>query len=312
MHRTILGLGSILVLVFAASGFAQVSSANLPYSDDFEAYNAPAGLSAQSNVWDTWDNNPAADAVVNTDQAHSGTKSVRTVANEMGFTDSDLVLQLDDPSFWRGSCYEVITYQFIPGSQTGETYWIMQSIYNHGGPYTWAVQIHMNAATGVATADFGNETVPLKTDQWVELRVLAHFADYPNDLHQVYYDGTPFFFAPISWRDAMNGSNAAEIASLDWYANNTCCAYYDDLVVRELQGDCKFGGDATCVYTVKKNTKAKKGCGVCPKKGDDYATEDVCEEVGDCAKKIKVKQIPCPDGGRGFCKKLKGVRSSCE
>ncbi|RJP31011.1 MAG: hypothetical protein C4547_15940 [Phycisphaerales bacterium] len=300
----------MLVLVCAAGGFGQTLSADLPYSDDFEAYNAPAGLSAQSNVWDTWDNNPVADAIVNTEQAHSGSKSVKTVASEMGFTDSDLVLQLDDPSGnWRGPCYEVITYQYVPANQSGETYWIMQSIYNHGGPYTWAVQIHMNAATGVATADFGGETVPLKTDQWVELRLLAHFTDYPNDLHQVYYDGTPFYFAPISWRDAMNGSNAAEIGSLDWYANNTCCAYYDDLVVRELQGECNFAGETNCVYVLKKKVKAKKGCGSCPKKGDEFVTEDVCEEVKDCPKKLNLKQIPCPDGGRGFCKKINGKKA---
>jgi hypothetical protein len=299
----------VLVLVCAASGFGQV---NLPYSDDFEAYNANAGLSAQSNDWETWDNNPVADAVVNTDQKRSGAKSVRTVANELGFADSDLILRLDDPSNWLGKCYEVITYQFVPSDENGETYWIMQSIYVPGDPNkVWAVQIHMNAATGLATADFGGETIPLKTDTWVELRLLVHFADYPNDLHQVYYDGVPFYPAPKSWRDAMNGGNAAEIASFDWYANLVCCAYYDDLIVHELQGDCKFAGESQCSYTLKKKVKAKKGCGSCPSKGDEYVTEDTCEEVGDCAKTINLKQIPCPDGGRGFCKKIKGNRSGC-
>lgn len=307
MQRKILGLGMLVVVACAARGFGQV---NLPYSDDFESYTPNMGLSEQSDDWETWDNNAAADAVVNADLAHGGSQSVRTVANELGFADSDLILRLDDPSGWFGSCYEVITYQYIPSDLNGETYWIMQSIYVPGDPNkVWAVQLHMNAATGLVTADFGNETLPLKTDTWVELRLLVHFTDYPNDLHQLYYDGQPIFLAPKSWVDAMNGGNASEIASFDWYANTVCCAYYDDLVVRELQGDCKFEGDTQCVYTVKKNTKGKKGCDVCPRKGDEYTTEDVCEDVRDCPNSVKVKKLACPDGGRGFCKGLKAKKA---
>ncbi|RJP38620.1 MAG: hypothetical protein C4547_04385 [Phycisphaerales bacterium] len=69
------------------------------------------------------------------------------------------------------------------------------------------------------------------------------------------------------------------------------------------------GGDA-CQYALKKDSKAKK-CDSCPAKGDLYDSGEACEEVGDCAKKIKVKKIDCPDGGDGFCKKIKGKRDSC-
>ncbi len=305
MQRRVFGFGSVLVMVAAAGVYAQ--PANLPFSDDFDSYNANAGLSAQSNIWETWDNIPTVDAVVSAEQARSGANSAKTVAAELGFSDSDLILQLDDPSNWQGDCYELITYQYLPSDQNGESYWIVQSIYAHGGTKVWAVQIHMNAATGVATADFGGETIPVKVDTWVELRVLV---DFNGDLHQVYYDGQPFFAQPISWINAMNGGNAPEMASLDWYANLVCCAYYDDLTVREIDGDCPFAGDKHCIYSIKKNTKAKKGCAVCPRKGDAYETEATCEDVGDCPKKISVKQIPCPDGGRGFCKKLKAKKAT--
>ncbi|RJP38602.1 MAG: hypothetical protein C4547_04290 [Phycisphaerales bacterium] len=65
-------------------------------------------------------------------------------------------------------------------------------------------------------------------------------------------------------------------------------------------------GGPTCVYTIKKS-KPKK-CDDCPAKGSDYETETECEDVGDCAKKIKTI-IACP-GGNGTCK-LKGKRSDC-
>lgn len=307
MHRNVMGLVAILTLAIAATGFAQ--PVNLPFSDDFDSYNANQGLSAQSSDWETWNETPTADAVVSTDQARSGANSAKTVASEGGFTDSDLILRMDDPSNWQGQCYEYVTYQYIPGDQNGETYWILQSIYEHNGNPVWAVQVHMNAATGLATVDFTGETIQLKTDQWVELRVVV---DFNGDLHQVYYDGTPFFVSPISWINAMNGGNASEFASSDWYANTTCCAYYDDMHVRELDGPCQFSGEPVCGYKLKKNSKAKKGCGSCPSKNDIYQTEDTCQDVGDCAKKISLKQIPCPDGGEGFCKKIKGNRETCE
>ncbi|RJP41150.1 MAG: hypothetical protein C4547_01865 [Phycisphaerales bacterium] len=76
-------------------------------------------------------------------------------------------------------------------------------------------------------------------------------------------------------------------------------------------GDQKFqllGGGDTCQYTVKKS-KAKGGCEACPPKGGNFSSETECEDVGDCAKKVKAT-IACPGGGPGTCK-IKGKRSAC-
>lgn len=73
----------------------------------------------------------------------------------------------------------------------------------------------------------------------------------------------------------------------------------------QFVGEC--GGPA-CNYTVKKS-KSKKGCDSCPAKGSDMSSGEACEDVGDCAKKIK-GNIECPNGGNGFCK-IKAKRSSC-
>ena len=70
-------------------------------------------------------------------------------------------------------------------------------------------------------------------------------------------------------------------------------------------------GEPSCLYTIKKNSKAKGGCRSCPRKKDIYASGAECEDVKDCEKKIKIKKIDCPDGERGFCKKIKGKRESC-
>jgi len=65
-----------------------------------------------------------------------------------------------------------------------------------------------------------------------------------------------------------------------------------------------------CQYKLKKDSKSKGGCETCPVEGDIIASQQSCEKKKDCDKKLKGK-IPCPGGGRGFCKKIKGKRESC-
>jgi len=61
-----------------------------------------------------------------------------------------------------------------------------------------------------------------------------------------------------------------------------------------------------CSYTLKK-VKAKR-CDSCPRQGDEFRTEEVCEDVKECRKKVKT-QIPCPEGD-GKCK-LKAKERRC-
>ena len=69
------------------------------------------------------------------------------------------------------------------------------------------------------------------------------------------------------------------------------------------------GVDA-CQYKLKKDSKPKGGCEACPVKGDVIASEQNCGKKKDCEKKFKGK-IPCPEGERGSCKKIKGKRTRC-
>ncbi len=71
------------------------------------------------------------------------------------------------------------------------------------------------------------------------------------------------------------------------------------------------GGGGGCQYALSANPKPKKGCNVCPSRGDVIGSGQDCEEVKDCDKKLVIKKLDCPDGGPGFCKKVKGKRDSC-
>lgn len=86
--------------------------------------------------------------------------------------------------------------------------------------------------------------------------------------------------------------------------------FYDDISLTE-------GGESGCLYKLKKKVKAKGGCQTCPEKGDLIESGKDCDPdkklKKECAKKFKPKgkKIPCPDGEKGFCKKIVGVRDSC-
>ena len=71
----------------------------------------------------------------------------------------------------------------------------------------------------------------------------------------------------------------------------------------------------TCHYKVKKNSKGKDGCpkDACPQKNEILTTDNLCEsKKPDCDKKLKIKKLPCPNGGEGTCTTIKAKRSSCE
>ncbi len=107
-----------------------------------------------------------------------------------------------------------------------------------------------------------------------------------------------------------DNSRYFEVATNGWFPNSDGCSALPSDRPFVLVGTGGSSG-TSCQYALKKNSKAKKGCDVCPQKGDLYSDGSACEDVKDCGKKISVKQIDCPDGGDGFCKKIKGKREEC-
>lgn len=75
---------------------------------------------------------------------------------------------------------------------------------------------------------------------------------------------------------------------------------YDDIVVRDAVS-------GTCKYKIKKS-KSQGGCPSCPAKNSIIGTNDPCNIVTDCRKKLKTV-INCP-AGPGSCS-IKAKRSAC-
>jgi hypothetical protein len=70
------------------------------------------------------------------------------------------------------------------------------------------------------------------------------------------------------------------------------------------------GGGGTCSYEVGNNVKAKGGCAACPSKGDTYDFGVDCDDENPCKAKAVAKNVACPDGNPGSCKKIKGKKNT--
>jgi hypothetical protein len=70
------------------------------------------------------------------------------------------------------------------------------------------------------------------------------------------------------------------------------------------------GGGGTCSYEVANNVKAKGGCAACPSKGDTYDFGVDCDDENPCKAKATAKNVACPDGNPGSCKKIKGKKNT--
>jgi len=260
---------------------------DVPHIEDFEAFDL-GPLAPQGG----WEAEPGHSALVVDELSRSGRQSIQVVGN------SHTAMQYARIHPFSG-CYRYAVYNYLPSTQRGETYFLIYSVYDDGGRYQWAVQLHFNAQTGRVTADFGGEWLPTIEDQWVELAVEI---DFENDLHQIYYGGRPLFDQPKSWENAMNGGNLPQVGAAGWYGNGVCCQYFDDL---DFQ---KVSCSPTCAYAIRKS-KGRRGCETCPQRGDVRQTESPCEAIEDCPKKLK-DTIDCPSGP-GSCR-IRGRRSACE
>lgn len=138
---------------------------------------------------------------------------------------------------------------------------------------------------------------------WTRNEVRGLAGDFPASLDQS--QGS-------QGRSWVTGANAAQFdpnmfgTSIGWFDLDTI-GFPALWLIRASTS----GGGSSCQYVLSAQPKGKKGCNACPRRGDTISSGEPCEDTGDCAKKYKLKKLDCPDGGPGFCKKIKGKRDSC-
>jgi MYXO-CTERM domain-containing protein len=208
----------VKILLAAVAGLALASAAQGQWSDNFDSY-APGSIDGIGG-WHGWDGVPAAAGTVTTDQFRSGPNSQSIV----GVNDS-----VRNYTGVTSGAWSYTAWQFIPQDFTGVTDFILNSQYNNGGPYQWAVQLGFDAATGLVTDDNGraSNTVSFLRGTWAEVRV--DFDLTANTIAE-YYNGS--LVASGTWNSVSYPALAFE--GVDLFASTGSVVYYDDMSLTQV------------------------------------------------------------------------------
>jgi hypothetical protein len=185
--------------------------------ENFDSYQNGSQMHGQGG-WKGWDNDARFGALVTDAQSRSSPHSLDIV----GASDLVHVYPDDETGKWT-----FVAWQYIPGSTTGTSYFILLNRYRDGGTNDydrWSIQLPFDLARNEVRDDFvQGARLPIVRDQWMEIRVEI---DLDTDYREVYYGGQ--FLSRHTWTRGESGS-ALDIDAVDLYANNARSVYYDDL-----------------------------------------------------------------------------------
>ena len=200
------------------------------WSDNFDSYENGT-LLYNVGGWSGWDDSPAAAGTVSDVQSHSAPHAIAV---------NDTADAVHPLTGFEGGQWIITAWQYIPSDLTGITYFVVNSYYQHGGPYYWTVEIHCDPSTDQVRDALrdpdGLSTLPVLYDQWVEIRIevdltsgLGTIAEYYND--ELLYSG--------DWITGSVGQLA--IGNIDLYAPHQTVVYYDDISIVPDEGGSEPG-----------------------------------------------------------------------
>ncbi len=251
-------LGAFLCMPAVALG-------QVPWSDDFDSYANDSSLHGQGG-WKGWDNDPAWTGYVRDDQPKSAPHSLESMG------DTDLIHEY--PGVEEGtvvySAWAYVPDDLVPGGSDGN-YFIMQNLYNDGGPYAWVVQVWFDPTTGLFTGTFGSSAesgTPYLPNSWNHIEVTFYMYD---DWVQVRLNGTLLDDPALADHDTLGGGytnsggvfggdgSAVDVASVDLFAFGASEIYYDDLSLTQLDltGRCCVGDN--CIEVTGPDCDAQGG-----------------------------------------------------
>lgn len=207
------------------------SAASAQWSEDFDSY-ANGTILDGVGGWKGWDGNSAAAGTVSDNQAFSAPNSIRV----SGTSDAIHPFSGYTSGVWTFTCQ-----QYIPDNLDSLTYFILNDVYNDGGPYDWAVEMHMDPSTGLVTEAIHNDgsSTPIVYNQWVEISTLI---DLDNNYMETYYNGA--MLASGDWD--FGGDGLVELQNVDLYAPHAVDVYYDNFTLVPAPGGLALMGLGLC------------------------------------------------------------------
>ncbi|MBL1217878.1 MAG: hypothetical protein D8M59_10330 [Planctomycetes bacterium] len=212
----------------AGLAVGSICQGQVVWSDGFEDYASGSGLSGQGG-WSTWDDDPTFDSVVTNAIARTGSNAIDIK------TDSDTIYVFHhnglviDCGQWR-----VTAWVYTPSDMNApnDTFFLLLNEYEHGGPQQWSTSIHFSTGTGTVYGDWDNESLPLITDEWVEMRVDI---DLENDTQDVYYGGALLY--TDAWTNRIAEGGLLQLQCMDLFAYGATSNYFDDITLEQI-GSC--------------------------------------------------------------------------
>ena len=190
------------------------------WEDNFDSY---ANGTFMYNVggWTGWDDNAAAAGTISDVQAHSAPHSMAV---------NDTADAIHPVTNFEGGKWIITAWQYLPSDLSGMSYFVVNSYYEHGGPYYWTVEMHFDPTTDMVTDALrdpdGLNGVPIVYDQWVEIRIETDLTGGLGTIAQYYNDTL------VMSGDWITGSiGQLAIGNIDLYAPHSTVIYYDDISI---------------------------------------------------------------------------------
>lgn len=194
-------------------------------NENFESYDAGSYMSTvAAPQWEMWGTGVLG-GLVSEEQAHNGTKSMKSYIN--GSTETDVIFNMNDLTTGR---YRVEFYMYIPTGHTGY-YNILQDF--NGQNSKWGIQLTFNDGTVTVDANQSQYTHSYTADSWTKIQ---HFVDLDNDWVDFYLNDE--LVISYRWSRGTNAGGVNKLDAIDFYshtANNQAGLYYiDDLVIEQV------------------------------------------------------------------------------
>jgi len=204
---------------------AAAATAQQVVNENFESYDAGSYMSTvAAPQWEMWGSGVLG-GLVSEEQAHNGTKSMKSYIN--GSTETDVIFNMNDLTTGR---YRVEFYMYIPTGHTGY-YNILQDF--NGQNSKWGIQLTFNDGTVTVDANQSQYTHSYTADSWTKIQ---HFVDLDNDWVDFYLNDE--LVISYRWSRGTNAGGVNKLDAIDFYshtANNQAGLYYiDDLVIEQV------------------------------------------------------------------------------
>jgi hypothetical protein len=187
------------------------------WSDNFDSYATGASLHGMGD-WKGWFNDPATTAYTTNGQAVSAPNSLQI----------DGLADLVHPFTGLTSGQWLFsTRVYVPDSVEGATQFGLLNLYDEFAAETnYSTVVTFDTLSDLVYANNTQQTWPLITDQWVELKVLINLDD---DSQTVWYNNQ--VLSTKSWTEGFSGDGMLNIGAVNLWTSPDApgAAYYDDM-----------------------------------------------------------------------------------